>query len=31
MQLSEMTRGFMDHIRDTAATWDGKDPIRNLG
>ena len=31
MQLSEMTRGFMDHIRDTAATWDGNEPIRNLG
>lgn len=31
MELSEMTRGFMDHIRDSAATWDGKDPIRNLG
>jgi hypothetical protein len=31
MQLSETTRGFMDHIRETAATWDGKDPIRNLG
>ena len=31
MQLSRTTREFMDHIRDTAATWDGKDPIRNLG
>jgi catechol 2,3-dioxygenase-like lactoylglutathione lyase family enzyme len=31
MELTEMTRAMMDHIRDTAATWDGTDPIRNLG
>ena len=31
MELRDVTREFMDHIRDTAATWDGKDPIRSLG
>jgi hypothetical protein len=30
MELSDTTREMMDLIRDTAATWDGKDPIRNL-
>jgi hypothetical protein len=31
MELTEMTGGMMTLIRDAAATWDGKDPVRNLG
>jgi hypothetical protein len=31
MELTEITGGMMALIRDAAATWDGKDPVRNLG
>jgi catechol 2,3-dioxygenase-like lactoylglutathione lyase family enzyme len=31
MELNDVTGGAMAMIRDTAATWDGKDPIRSLG
>lgn len=31
MQLNEVTGGMMGLIRDAAATWDGKDPVRTVG
>jgi glyoxalase/bleomycin resistance protein/dioxygenase superfamily protein len=31
MELNDLTRGMMELIRNSAATWDGKDAVRNLG
>ena len=31
MELTETTAGMGNFIRDTAANWDGSDPIRELG
>jgi Glyoxalase/Bleomycin resistance protein/Dioxygenase superfamily len=31
MDLNDITSGMGQYIRDTAANWDGADPIRNLG
>lgn len=31
MELNEMTRGLMDHVREAAETWDGAtEPVRKL-
>jgi hypothetical protein len=31
MELNDLTRGMDSLLRETAATWDGSDPIRSLG
>jgi hypothetical protein len=31
MELNDLTRGMMGLIRDAAATWDGTEPVRDLG
>ncbi|SEH72532.1 Glyoxalase/Bleomycin resistance protein/Dioxygenase superfamily protein [Mycolicibacterium rutilum] len=31
MELTEITRGMADFVRDAAANWDGTDPVRVLG
>ena len=31
MELNDMTRGLMDHVRQAADDWDGTtDPVRKL-
>ncbi|GAT07128.1 uncharacterized protein RMCN_0261 [Mycolicibacterium novocastrense] len=31
MELTETTTGMAHYVRDSAANWDGSDPIRVLG
>jgi catechol 2,3-dioxygenase-like lactoylglutathione lyase family enzyme len=31
MDLTDITTGMANFVRDAAASWDGSDPIRNLG
>jgi catechol 2,3-dioxygenase-like lactoylglutathione lyase family enzyme len=31
MELTETTKGMATFVRDAAGSWDGSDPIRNLG
>ena len=31
MELTDTTQGMATFVRDAAATWDGSDPVRELG